>query len=90
MDAFDNTSYFALRRSAESDANGWWAAVRARRDKPPAIAALLAGRGRVEVNQWDATEALEWAESIDGWAELGRKPVWVYPRDPRAAGPSYG
>jgi hypothetical protein len=65
-------SYVALRvRESET----FWAAVRKRRDAPPAVGALLAGRSRIEVTRWEADQALAWASSIEGWNEL--KPLFV-------------
>ena len=73
------SGYCALRVCAGSDAHTWWLAVRRRRDVPAAIAALLAGRRRVEVEREEAVRALEWAARVDGWAEAPRKPLCLYP-----------
>jgi hypothetical protein len=49
---------------------------------PPAIRSLLEGRSRVEVTAADASAALAWARTVDGWDDDALPPVWVYPSDP--------
>jgi hypothetical protein len=44
-----------------------------------AIAALLAGRARVELSHDEAEQALAWAASVDGWDGADRKPVMQFP-----------
>jgi hypothetical protein len=70
-------SYVALRVRESVAAEAFWAAVRKRRDAPPAVGALLAGRSRVEVTRWEADEALAWAGSVDGWHGVELKPLFV-------------
>jgi hypothetical protein len=72
-------SYVALRVRESAAAETFWAAVRKRRDAPPAVGALLAGRSRIEVTRWEADEALAWAGSVDGWNGAELKPLFVHP-----------
>ena len=74
----ENTSYYALRRCPGAAADAWWVNASRHRDAPRAIAALLSGRERVELNRDETVEALVWAERIDG-----EPPLRVYPHDPR-------
>jgi hypothetical protein len=78
-------SYVAMRICPRASASSWWAAAHQRRDRPAAIAALLAGRGRIEVTPEEAADALAWAGGIAGWAGADPKPVWLY-RPEKAAG----
>ena len=71
-------SYVALRVHPDAGADAWWTAARARRDAPPAIGALLAGRSRVEVTVAEAEQALAWASGIDGWSGAAPKPLFVH------------
>jgi hypothetical protein len=75
----EHVSYFALRVDPRADADIWWSAVRRRTDAPPAIAALLGGRARVELTREEAGHAMAWAGGIDGWPDTDSKPLIVYP-----------
>jgi hypothetical protein len=79
----ENTSYYALRRCSGAAADAWWVNASRLRDAPPAIAALMSGRARVEVNRDETVEALAWAERVDGLPHGGEPPLRVYPHDPR-------
>ena len=72
-------SYFALRVAPEASADAWWSAVGARRDAPLVIAALLAGRTRVELSHDEAVQALAWAASVDGWERSELRPLMLCP-----------
>jgi hypothetical protein len=74
----NSSSYLALRVCPRVTAEAWWAAARKRRDAPPAVGALIAGRTRVEVTEAEAAQALAWAGGIDGWGELHPKPLFVH------------
>lgn len=52
-----------------------------RRDAPPAVGALLAGRRRVEVTPLETDQALEWAGSVDGWTAAEPKPLFIHQPD---------
>ena len=67
-----------LRICPDASAPAFWDAVSRRPDAPPAIDALLTGRQRVEVTAWEATQAIVWAENVDGWAAADPKPVFVH------------
>jgi len=67
-----------LRIRPEALASTWWDAVSRRPDAPPAVDALLTGRQRVEVTVQEATQALTWARSVDGWAAADPKPLFVH------------
>jgi hypothetical protein len=57
--------------------------ARAAADRAPrAIQAILTGRTRVEVSAEDATAALAFARTLDGWDPERLTPVWVYPAAP--------
>jgi hypothetical protein len=71
-------SYYALRAGSRATAGAWWDAVRERHDAPPAIAALLAGRMRVELGRDEAERALAWAAGVEGWERSEPKPVALY------------
>jgi hypothetical protein len=73
-----------LRFRPEASAPEWWDAVSQRPDAPPAIGALLTGRRRVELTSREATQALSWAENVDGWAAADPKPLFVH----RSGGPA--
>jgi hypothetical protein len=73
-----DASYYALRVSSRAAAEAWWEAVRGRRDVPRAIAAMLAGRVRVELSRDEAERALAWAASVDGWERSEPKPVALH------------
>ena len=76
-------SYFALRVCPRATASAWWAGARAAiTSAPPAIRSILEGRSRVEVSALDASEALAWARTVDGWDDDALPPLWVYPFDP--------
>jgi len=76
-------SYYALRVCPRASASAWWGAARAAiSSAPPAIRSLLEGRSRVEVTAADASAALAWARTVDGWDDDALPPVWVYPSDP--------
>jgi hypothetical protein len=80
----ENASYYALRRCPGAAADAWWVnASLQSRGAPRAIAVLLSGRERVELNRDETVEALAWAERIDGFQHLGEPPLRVYPHDPR-------
>ena len=74
-------SYCALRVAPGASADAWWSAASARHDAPPAIAALLAGRTRVELSHDEAMQALAWASTVDGWdgSELGSLVLYPAP-----------
>jgi hypothetical protein len=72
-----------LRIRPEASAPAWWDAVSRRPDAPPAIGALLTGRRRVELPSQEATQALSWAENVDGWAAADPKPLFVHRPGPR-------
>lgn len=74
----DVASYYALRVARGTSADAWWDAAGARRDAPYAIAALLAGRTRVELSHEEAKHALAWAASVDGWEGSELKPVILW------------
>lgn len=67
-----------LRVNPRASAAGWWSAARRRPDAPPAISALLAGRGRVELTAVEAADAITWAGSVDGWAAAEPKPLFIH------------
>lgn len=72
-------------------APAWWAAARqASATAPFAIRSILAGRSRVEVTADEASNALEWARSLDGWNDDALAPLWVYPLDPSAEADTRG
>ena len=76
-------SYFALRVCPLAESPEWWRSARsATASAPPAIRAILAGRTRVEVSTADASAALTWARSLEGWDPDALAPVWVYPAAP--------
>jgi hypothetical protein len=75
----EHAYYYALRRCPGAAADAWWVNASQQRDMPPAIQALLRGRGRVEVSHDETVETLTWAERIDGWEPALR----VHPHDPR-------
>ena len=76
-------SYYALRVCSRADAPRWWASARdAAAAAPPAIAAILAGRSRVEVSAEEAVDALAWARELPGWDDDILAPVWAYPAVP--------
>ncbi len=75
-------SYYALRRCPGDASDAWWINVSARRDAPPAIQALRAGRARVELSSAETIESLTWAEQV----AAGAPPLAVYPYDPRVNG----
>ncbi len=79
----EDASYYALRRCSGAAADAWWVSASRRRDAPPAMLALLAGRTRVEAGPDEAVESLAWAERIGGWTPDGARPLAVYPHDPR-------
>lgn len=70
-----------LRVCPRASAAGWWSAARLRRDAPPAIGALLAGRQRVELTPGEAAQAIIWARSVEGWAAAEPKPLFIYQPD---------
>jgi hypothetical protein len=72
--------FVVLRARRDADVKAWWAAARRRRDAPPAVSALLIGRTRVEVAQWEADDAIEWAGGVEGWSDAPRKPLFVHSR----------
>jgi hypothetical protein len=70
--------HVVLRISAGASAPIWWSAASQRRDAPPSIGALLAGRRRVELTSEEAAEAVAWACGLDGWAASEPKPIFIY------------
>lgn len=74
----DADSYCVLRVCPAAAADAFWAELRALDDVPDAIAALRAGRIRVEVSRREAAEALAWAAGVEGWATADPKPLFVY------------
>jgi hypothetical protein len=77
--------YYALRVCPLAEAPQWWAAARVAADGAPhAIQAILAGRTRVEVSAEEATAALAFAQTLEGWDPERLAPVWVYPAAPGA------
>jgi len=70
------SSYVAIRAVASGDA--WWAAARRRRDIPPPVVSLLHGRTRIELSSEEADAVLQWAASVDGWANAQPKPLAVH------------
>jgi hypothetical protein len=78
LHVFVDAPQAVLRICPEASAPAWWDAVSRRLDAPPAIDALLTGRRRVEVTAQEATQAIVWAENIDGWAAADPKPVFVH------------
>ena len=82
----DRPRYFALRVCPGAATSPWWAAARrATAGAPPAIRSILAGRSRVEVSAAEATNALAWARSLEGWDAEPLAPLHVYPLEPVAA-----
>ena len=75
-------SYYALRVCAGADAPKWWASARHAAAAPPAIAAILAGRSRVEVSAEEAVQALACARALPGWDDDSLAPLWAYPAAP--------
>lgn len=78
MSALTTNSYVVLRVRETGAAEAFWVAARKRRDRPPAVGALLAGRSRIEVTRWEADQALAWAGSVDGWDGADDKPLFVH------------
>lgn len=78
----DAGSHCVLRVCPQSPAEAFWAALRAERQVPDAIAVLLSGRIRVELTRAEAAEALAWATRIRGWDGTEPKPLFLY--DPRS------
>jgi hypothetical protein len=75
-------SYYALRVCPRADAPRWWASARGAAAAPPAIAAILAGRSRVEMSAEEAVDALAWARELAGWDDDGFAPLSVFPAAP--------
>ena len=73
--------YLALRRSSGATAPAWWAAARRQPDRPAAVAALIAGRDRVEVSPDEAASVLAWAGTLAGWATADPKPLFLHEPD---------
>jgi hypothetical protein len=61
-----------LRVCPDVEAAAWWQSVSRRDDVPPAIAALAAGRTRVELSYAEAEHALTWAARVEGWSATAR------------------
>jgi hypothetical protein len=78
----DAAAYCVLRARPRHWAEPFWEAAQQHPDAPSAIRAVLAGRNRVELTRAEATEALDWASTIDGWADAEPKPLFLY--DPAA------
>jgi hypothetical protein len=82
----ESPSYYALRVCPLAEAPQWWTSARRAADRAPwAIQAILAGRTRVEVSAREATAALAFARTLDGWDPERLTPVWVYPQAPSQA-----
>jgi hypothetical protein len=77
----DVNPYVALRVCPGASAPAWWEAARERRDRPVAVAALLAGRRRVELSPDEAASVLTWAGAIAGWSAADPKPLFVHEPD---------
>ena len=75
-------SYYALRVCPRAHAPRWWASARDAAAAPPAIAAILAGRSRVEVSAEEAVDALAWARKLPGWDDDSVAPLSAYPAAP--------
>ena len=82
MSELNTPSYYALRVCPRAHATRWWASAREGAAAPPAIAAILAGRSRVEVSAEEAVDALAWARKLPGWEDDSLAPLWVYPTTP--------
>jgi hypothetical protein len=78
----DAASYCVLRARPRDWAEPFWEAAELRHDAPSAIRGFLAGRNRVELSRAEATDALDWASAVDGWADAEPKPLFLY--DPAA------
>ena len=76
-------SYTALRTVSGSDASTWWSAARDSDGAPPAVAALLSGRTRIEVTREEARAAIAWAATLPGWTDADPRPLLVHPGEPR-------
>ena len=75
----DTPSYYAIRLCPHARSTVWWAgAERVGAAAPPAFRALLTGRSRVEVTAVEAEHLLEWARTLDGWADA-LPPLRIYP-----------
>jgi hypothetical protein len=75
--------YYALRVHDRAESSEWWASARAATTlPPPAIWAILAGRGRVELTADEALAAISWASALAGWDAGERAPLRVYPSPP--------
>ena len=75
-------SYYALRVCPHARAARWWASARDAAAAPPAIAAILAGRSRVEASAEEVVDALAWARKLPGWDDDRVAPLRVYPAAP--------
>jgi hypothetical protein len=82
LQVFIEAPQAVLRIRPEASTLPWWDAVRRRPDAPSAIDALLTGRQRVEVTAQEATQAIIWAENVDGWAAAEPKPLFVHHSGP--------
>jgi len=78
----EHRSYYALRRNEGTSAVEWWRAASTRRDLPPELAPLAAGRTRVELDRGAAVDALNWVDA-DTSCSPEALPVVTYPGDPR-------
>ena len=78
----DAATYCVLRARPRDWTGPFWEAAEHREDAPDAIRAFLAGRNRVELSRGAATDALDWAAAVDGWADAEPKPLFLY--DPAA------
>jgi hypothetical protein len=82
-------SPWVLRVRPAASEGDWWRAARGRHDVPAPIGALLRGRTRVEVTPDEASEAITWAERLDGWNTTTRTPLFIHqPGSDPAARPS--
>jgi hypothetical protein len=73
------TSYVALRAHRSPETAAWWAeAGRWSGSVPPPVAALLAGRTRIELSVTEADAALGWAATLRTWADADPKPLHVH------------
>jgi hypothetical protein len=72
------TSYVAVRAHRSRETDGWWAEAARLAPVPPPIAALLAGRTRIELSGREAEAVLAWAATLAGWTDADPKPLRVY------------
>jgi hypothetical protein len=71
-------SYVALRAYRGPETTGWWAEADRTEAVPATVAALLAGRTRLELSISEADATLEWAATLPSWADADPKPLRVH------------